>query len=774
MVLAGGCSRRGDSTAKPKEQPAVAAAKGSSQCRTCHAAFYEKWATSHHGLAMQPFTLEFAASFLSAQTGPLKIGKNRYLAVFAQTSGYVEERGPSGARKLPMLHVMGGKNAYYFLTSLDRGRLQVLPLAYDVQKKAWYDMAASGVRMHAGRPADAALPWTDAAFTFNTSCYSCHVSQLNTNYDLATDTYHSSWREPGIDCESCHGDGQPHVDLFQRNNEAKVSDMRILRITQFTVEQRNEMCAPCHAKMSPVSPSYQVTQRFFDHYDLVTLEDEDFYPDGRDLGENYTYTAWLMSPCVRSGKLDCIHCHTSSGRYRFATENPNGACLPCHQEKVAGIEAHTHHKTGSRGSNCIDCHMPKTRFASMNRSDHSMLPPTPAVTLKYKSPNACNLCHQDKSAAWADSQVRKWHRRDYQGPVLDRAGLIDAARQRRWDSLPAMLAFIRSKDADPVFVSSLVRLLRACDDAHKWPVIVESLKHGSPLVRAAAATSFAGFSNADPPIALLQATRDPYRLVRIRAAASLASVPVPSLAASDQASVRAATEELLAAYRARPDDFTNHTNLGNFYVEQGNLQNAIQSFETALRLRPDSVGTLVNASVAYSRAGRASDAERVLRQALEFAPGNAPASFNLGLLLAETGHPQEAENALRQALLSDPSLDSAAFNLCVLLNQQKRGDALNFCRQAVKAAPMVEKYTFTLAFYLNQAGRVVEAIQTLRSFESRAPLGIDTRLLLAELLLKSGSKNQAAATYRSILKQPSLTEPQRRFINRQVQVLSAQ
>src|SRR5690349_22286822 len=29
---------------------------GSSSCRECHAHFYELWAPSHHGLAMQPYT----------------------------------------------------------------------------------------------------------------------------------------------------------------------------------------------------------------------------------------------------------------------------------------------------------------------------------------------------------------------------------------------------------------------------------------------------------------------------------------------------------------------------------------------------------------------------------------------------------------------------------------------------------------------------------------------------------------------------------------------
>ena len=37
--------------------------------------------------------------------------------------------------------------------------------------------------------------WTDAVYTFNTSCYGCHVSQMSSNYDLATDSYETTWTE---------------------------------------------------------------------------------------------------------------------------------------------------------------------------------------------------------------------------------------------------------------------------------------------------------------------------------------------------------------------------------------------------------------------------------------------------------------------------------------------------------------------------------------------------------------------------------------------------
>ena len=90
-----------------------------------------------------------------------------------------------------------------------------------------------------------------------------------------------------------------------------------------------------------------------------------------------------------------------------------------------------------------------------------MLPPTPAATIAFKSPNACNLCHTDKDALWADKHVRQWRKRDYQAPVLHRAGLIDAARKRDWSRLPEMLASITSKGRDEIYATSMIRLLQA-------------------------------------------------------------------------------------------------------------------------------------------------------------------------------------------------------------------------------------------------------------------------------------------------------------------------
>jgi hypothetical protein len=133
-----------------------------------------------------------------------------------------------------------------------------------------------------------------------------------------------------------------------------------------------------------------------------------------------------------------------------------------------------------------------TAFARMNRSDHSMLPPVPAATKRFGSPNACNSCHKDQTAAWADQKVRQWRTRDYQAPLLQRAGLIEAARKRDWQKLPEMLAYITSKERDQVFAASLIRLTMTAPDERIQPALLKAIQDPSPLVRAAAAVTDPG------------------------------------------------------------------------------------------------------------------------------------------------------------------------------------------------------------------------------------------------------------------------------------------
>ena len=141
-------ARKGPMPAHNTASPLSQGYAGSVSCRECHERFYQLWSTSRHGLAMQPYTAAFAKARLAPQQDDVVIGGLRYRADLAK--GVVSESGPKGMNQYKIEHALGGKNVYYFLTPFPGGRLQTLPIAYDVQSRQWFDTAASGVRHFPG------------------------------------------------------------------------------------------------------------------------------------------------------------------------------------------------------------------------------------------------------------------------------------------------------------------------------------------------------------------------------------------------------------------------------------------------------------------------------------------------------------------------------------------------------------------------------------------------------------------------------------------------
>lgn len=673
---------------------------GSATCASCHKKFYDLWSTSFHGLAMQRYTPEFARAQGFPTGVSVRIGDIIYKTSLTDQGGAIIEQSATGEHSYPIEFALGGKNVYYFLTPLDRGFLQVLPLAYDVRGKTWMDSTRS-MTMHENISRSEPVAWRDRALTFNTSCYGCHVSQIETNYVSASDSYHTRWLEPGINCETCHGPAGEHVRLFQAaERSGKVpAELGLISFKDLSHAQRNDACGSCHAKAARITEAFPTGDKFYDHFTLSAYENNDYYPDGRDIGENYTYTSWSLSPCVKSGKLDCVHCHTSSGRYRYAKGDPNDACLPCHEDRVKNSTVHSHHNADSAGNRCISCHMPMTEYARMRRSDHSMRPPAPAATIAYGSPNACNICHKDKDAKWADKLVREWHKDDYQSPILAQAALIAAARRRDWSTLPQMLAYLRDPGHDSVFTASLIRLLFACPDRSKFDALESALKDSSPLVRASAIDGLSQQLNGHNINLLAQATQDATRLVRIRAAAALSVVPSSSIDEPLRAAVQSATQEYMASLNTRQDDYAQHVNLGNLHANRKELSEAAAEFERAAALRPGIVVSLVNASVVYSQLGDLNRAEDALRRAIAADPNEPAAHFNLGLLLAEKNQPDEAVKELRRALQLDRSNAAAAYNLAVLVAPRNPAEAFALAKQAAASEPANPKYSTGVDYF---------------------------------------------------------------------------
>jgi len=140
-----------------------------------------------------------------------------------------------------------------------------------MNRKEWFSTAGSAVRHFEG-VGDEELDWTDRAYTFNTSCFSCHVSQLATNYEPATDSYATVWAEPAFSCETCHGPAGEHVKAFEGWPPASPEGLED-RLGEGALEaaaQRPVASLPRQGE--PSLDGLPAGDRFFDHFDLTTLE----------------------------------------------------------------------------------------------------------------------------------------------------------------------------------------------------------------------------------------------------------------------------------------------------------------------------------------------------------------------------------------------------------------------------------------------------------------------------------------------------------------------
>ncbi|MEA1887559.1 MAG: tetratricopeptide repeat protein [Bacteroidota bacterium] len=743
----------------------VAAYSGSKSCRPCHERFYELWHDSHHGLAMQPVTGYFIEKNIRSFNQEIKVGTDMFKVLLKNDTLVFEEMKMSGeTNEYPAIHTMGGKYIYYFLTPLSSGRLQVLPLAYDCDTDTWYNNPESGVR-HFEAMEDAPLDWMNHLYTFNTTCYNCHVSQLETNYDLEDNTYNTTWREPGINCETCHGPSYEHIIECVKAGEGNIpEDLKIVQTSIYTPDQHNAACGSCHAKATVIAESFKPGARFYDYFDLITLENPDFYADGRDLGENYTMTTWEMNKCAESSGMHCVSCHTSSGRYRFGGENANDACMPCHSERVNNVSVHTFHLPDSEGSKCIACHMPKTTFARMDRSDHSFRPPMPRATIAFGSPNACNICHDDMTAECAEKVIQNTHKREYQAETIENGYLIRKARAGDWSVLDEILSGLEEGRFDKVYTTSFIRLLENCDDPSKWDVMLKLTYHGSPLVRGAAAHSLYADNSKQAFERLFELVKDDYRLVRLNAAFSLSSYPDNYIDESNSSIISAALAEYENSLVTNPDDWSAHYNLGNYYSNINDFEKALEAYNTSIRIYPEAIMPMVNAGYINSILGNYNRAEELFTRALSYAPNHEAALLNLALLYGETGNREMAKQYFKRLMAVSDENAVAAYNLAVLHSDDNLGKAVELSRKAMKWEPGNIKYAYTHAFYLVRSDKTASAKKILEDIIDEDSFFFDSYFLLSGIYINEGNLDRAKIILEKALKNENLAADQKQAI----------
>ena len=222
-------------------------------CVECHAKEVEEWRQSQHANANRLFDVKtdiatFRPGRVFAANGFHTILRaSRDVAAIAVT-------GPDGSKAIHHPEaVIGVTPLVQYLAPFPGGRLQVLNLAFDPEKKEWFDAQAPEVRL----PEDWSY-WQNRGMTWNTQCAFCHMTNLRKGYDSKADVYRTTWDAMGIACAQCHGPMDKHV--------ANSKDKALFN--KLSVQQTMDNCASCHARREVLTEKFHAGESFSDHYRL--------------------------------------------------------------------------------------------------------------------------------------------------------------------------------------------------------------------------------------------------------------------------------------------------------------------------------------------------------------------------------------------------------------------------------------------------------------------------------------------------------------------------
>ena len=754
---------------------ATASYVGRDSCIQCHTAEHAAWVGSHHDLAMDLATEETVlADFDDAE-----------IDVFGKTSKMfrrdgkfmINTEGPDGKpTDFEIKYVFGVDPLQQYMVEFDRpadmpedevARVQVLRIAWDTQQKKWFYLPPPDVKDEPLDPSDD-LHWTGVAQRWNNMCADCHSTNLKKQYDVKTATYHTTFSEIDVSCEACHGPGSLHVKLA--NSKSFFWDRKLgyglAKLKGKDSHPQIETCAHCHSRRRLLDDDYEPGAEMYDFFANELLGRQTYFCDGQIMDEVYVHGSFTQSKMYHKG-IRCTDCHDPhSLQLKY---NDNRLCTSCHQHspgKYDGAIRH-HHKDGSTGASCVECHMPETTYMEVDpRRDHSLRVPRPDLSVALGTPNACTRCHLndpnpkkpkrdqfvdyaewvraaqngDQEVAdylseldqWAADKTREWY-----GEKPDReqhfAYTIAAARDGEPAAEDALIQLAKQNKLPSIVRATALAELAQFDSDATVQTALDSLEDKDPQIRAAAIPNLAGLTNEKLLRVLTPLLDDPVRLVRTEAARMLARIPDAEVRGRVSNKVEAALEEYKKGLMLSSDRAAAHLTIAVLYETQGRRDDAIRAYKTAIRVEPTVTGPRTNLAALYDR--MADEKEQEMRQAIT-------RSQQIRVQMRNVTDTAQRDQMVAAEREQGMKAAEAAGKYRALADQYRQQELPNLARDARLApeAAMIQ-YRYGLALYLR--GALVEAEAALKRAAELEPNTPDFALALTLLYQKQQRFDEA-------------------------------
>jgi len=330
-----------------------------------------------------------------------------------------EPKAPRVQRRISLVTGSHHMQAYWVSSEVGNGQLS-MPFTYLYDDQRW--VPRGEVFLH---PPDIGRMQLQV---WNVSCIRCHSTGGQPMALIGGKELASKVGEMGIGCEACHGPAAKHVEANQNPvrrymlHVGKGGDDTIVNPAKLPALASSQVCGQCHS-VHQVSEQIELGEgkTYLPGQDLEAsmplIRGNDpgyFWADGTIRVSSRDFSGMIESKCMQSGKLACTTCHSMheadpDGLVAEGAEG-DGKCMSCHPKIDA---AHTHHAPGSAGSRCYSCHMPRTVYGLLKAIRNHRID-SPIVTGRSggaERPNACNLCHVDKSLQWTATKLHDWYGR---------------------------------------------------------------------------------------------------------------------------------------------------------------------------------------------------------------------------------------------------------------------------------------------------------------------------------------------------------------------------
>ncbi len=458
---------------------------GPEACGECHAEQYESWSQHPHRWMNTEATTDTIKGDFSGEASISYLGGKATFYKTAEDYRMRLERGDV-RRVYRISQTIGSRFFQYYVgvqiegppastNPIDRVD-HVLPFGYWLDEKEWVPVVHIDEELPDGKRADPydGADHDDAFFPYYT-CNHCHTTfplgdmfirhprLLGRHTPMALHWYASRYLEQarpevlaaravsdfkdadvgrmfanieqmdarryastlGVSCEACHLGGRAHAEeKLEKPLFVPVSPNLLLesfgrRLSGGRTHANvNWVCGRCHSGNRPQ------------------------YANGMSTWNSTEYSDAMLGACY--SQLQCVDCHdphTATGaKWSRSPDEDDELCLKCHSDTLgtpAARQAHTHHAGGSSGSRCMNCHMPRLNEGLQDLvRTHTIYSPTERSMIESNEPNACNMCHTDKSINWTLGYLADWYGASYAENLL-------AAKYPRRDE-PAALGWLAS------------------------------------------------------------------------------------------------------------------------------------------------------------------------------------------------------------------------------------------------------------------------------------------------------------------------------------------